>query len=84
MVHHLRFELRTYRVSDGRSNRTELMVHNYGVPSEIRTPDSRLRRSVLYPTELRGHMVALQRYRLSFPMADYTYLKCDTQILTAP
>ena len=30
---------------------------NYGAPSGIRTPDTRLRRALLYPTELRGHLV---------------------------
>ena len=29
----------------------------YGVPEEIRTPGPRLRRPLLYPTELQAHMV---------------------------
>ena len=31
----------------------------YGVPEEIRTPDPRLRRPLLYPTELQAHMVKM-------------------------
>ena len=33
-----------------------LLLQN-GVPEEIRTPDTRLRRPLLYPTELLDHMI---------------------------
>lgn len=36
----------------------------YG-PGEVRTPDTRFRRPVLYPTELRGHIQTQHRIILS-------------------
>ena len=40
------------KVTDGSS--TEV-VEKYGAPGAIRTHDTRFRKPVLYPTELRGH-----------------------------
>ena len=38
---------------------TSWAMDPYGVPEEIRTPGPRLRRPLLYPTELQAHMVLL-------------------------
>ena len=34
----------------------DIFNYPHGVPEEIRTPDTRLRRPLLYPTELLGHI----------------------------
>ena len=34
-----------------------MLRHLFGAPEEIRTPDTRLRRPLLYPTELQAHLV---------------------------
>ena len=36
--------------------------NKYGTPEGIRTPDTRLRRAVLYPTELQAHIVGRVPY----------------------
>ena len=33
-----------------------MLRHLFGAPEEIRTPDTRLRRPLLYPTELQAHI----------------------------
>ena len=33
-----------------------MLRHLFGAPEEIRTPDTRLRRPLLYPTELQAHV----------------------------
>lgn len=35
-----------------------LMILQYGAPGEIRTPDPLVRSQVLYPTELRVHVLS--------------------------
>ena len=44
----------------------------YGAPEEIRTPDTRLRRPLLYPTELQAHILlwCAGRYPLCFGAGD--------------
>lgn len=50
------------------------------VPGEIRTPDRRLRRPLLYPAELLGHDVVL--FRFNYQRQDLLYADRDIKSTT--
>ena len=55
----------------------------YGVPEEIRTPDPRLRRPLLYPTELQAHKYFMVKIKLVShtgiePVTPWLKVMCST------
>ena len=59
LVRNQRFELWTYRVSDGCSNQTELIPHKIGCPGKIRTSEMHESKSCALPLGYRAIMVEL-------------------------
>ena len=52
-----------------------------GAPEEIRTPDPRFRKPLLYPTELQAHMVGVVRFELTTTRSQS---ECATRLRYTP
>lgn len=62
LVRNQRFELWTYRVSDGCSNQTELIPHKIGCPGKIRTSEMHESKSCALPLGYRAIMVEMRGF----------------------
>ena len=55
--------------------------YKHGAPEEIRTPDPRFRKPLLYPTELQAHMVGVVRFELTTTRSQS---ECATRLRYTP